>query len=228
MGRGLKYEIPGVDARVGADEITDRDARALFSAVLPEPFALVVEIGFGRGEFLLELAAKEPGRAFLGVEVSFKRTLKMARKVAASGLTNVRLVEARGQAVVKSLSPGSVRDLWINFSDPWPKARHESRRLLQPEFVHDAALTLAPGGRLLVSTDDVPYAEQIDGVLSREPLLANRFAPEPWRRSVEGRIQTGYEADWVAEGRRLHFFEYVRPGEPEIVRAGVVEDPSRR
>lgn len=221
MGRGLKYEIPGEESRVGADEITAKNVETLFAGTLVAPFPLVVEIGFGRGEFLLELASKEPGAGFLGVEVSFKRTLKMARKVAAARLCNVKLAEARGQVAVKSLAGKGVRDFWVNFSDPWPKARHAHRRLFQPEFVHDVAMALEPNGRLLVATDDRPYAEQIDEVLSAEPLLVNSFAPAPFSATADDRIQTGYEADWLAQRRALHFFEYARVGEPEIVRGGV-------
>jgi tRNA (guanine-N7-)-methyltransferase len=215
MGRGLKYEIPGHDWRVGVDALADLGVRGHFAGEFAAAVPVVVEIGFGRGEFLLELAAKEPATAFLGVEVSFKRVLKMARKVAASELRNVRLVEARGEVVAKLLEPGSMRELWVNFSDPWPKDRHANRRLIAPTFVHDASIALEPGGMLHVATDDRPYALRIDEVLARESLLENVFSPDGWRGSVEGRLQTGYEADWVAAGRALHFFEYQRRGGPD-------------
>jgi tRNA (guanine-N7-)-methyltransferase len=209
--RSLKYEIPGVDWRRTSIDVAAEGLAALFSPQLEPPFEMVLEIGFGRGEFLLDLAAKEPGTAFLGVEVSFKRTLKMARKVARAGFDNVRLLEALGQVVVKDLiAHDSLRDIWVNFSDPWPKDRHAGRRVVQADFVHAAARCLAPGGTLHVATDDVPYAEQIDQVLSAEPLLVNTFAPEPWLQEVHGRLQTGYESEWRAECRPLHFFAYRR------------------
>jgi tRNA (guanine-N7-)-methyltransferase len=211
MGRALKYDIPGDDWRRGLDEVATRGFEAVFAPDLPAPLRLVVEIGFGRGEFLLDLAAKHPDTAFVGIEVSFKRVLKMARRLARSGLRNVRLVEGRGQLLVEQVCPpGSVDAFWINFSDPWPKDRHAGRRLFQAPFVASIARALAPGGSLHVATDDGPYAEQISALLEDEPRLENDFVPERWRGEVEGRICTGYEETWRAEGRALHFFEYRR------------------
>jgi tRNA (guanine-N7-)-methyltransferase len=136
--------------------------------------------------------------------------LKMARRLARSELHNVRLCEARAQDVVTSALPAeSVNTFWVNFPDPWPKKRHHPRRLLQPDFVRRLAQALEPAGTLQVATDHVAYAESIDQVLAAEPLLANarEFG---WSSDVEGRPRTGYELEWRAEGRELHFFTYTR------------------
>lgn len=211
MGRALKYDVPGEDWRRGIDEVVERGWEALFAPDLTPPLRLVVEIGFGRGELLLDLAGKSPDTAFVGIEVSFKRCLKMARRLARTELRNVRLVEGQGQVVVEqACAPGSVSELWINFSDPWPKDRHAGRRLFQAPFVASAARALAKGGGLHVATDDPLYARQIDALLSAEPLLENVFAPDPWRRDVPGRPRTAYEESWRQEGRDLSFFEYAR------------------
>lgn len=211
MSRTLKYDIPGIDWRRSMADTYEFGAHSLFEPEWEPGFPLVIEIGFGRGEFLLELAAKHPELAFLGVEVSWKRVLKMARKVARAELENVRLVAGKGEAVLGDCVPeGSVHEIWINFSDPWPKAAHAHRRLFQPPFVRSAALALEPGGVLRIATDDPIYAEQIDEVLSDEPLIENQHAPAPYASEVPGRIMTSYERDWRAEGRPMHFFDYAR------------------
>jgi len=211
MARHLKFDIPGPDRRVGFEELRDQGVAAAFAGDVAEPLPLVVEVGFGRGEFLLALAAERPERAFLGVEYSGKRVLKMARRVARSGLANLRLIQARGEDVVQELlAPGSVETFWINFPDPWPKKRHHRRRLIQPALASALALRLVPGGLLQVATDDVDYAEWIAQVLAAEPLLENVLAPEPFAREVSGRKATAYELEWRAEGRPLHFFTYRR------------------
>jgi len=209
MTRALKYDIPGIDWRLDPENIRD-GVSDLFRGEQGYR-RLTVEIGFGRGEFLLEMARQRPNTALVGVDVSFKRVLKMARRLARTSLETVRLLEGRGEVFVKNLlPPGSVSELWVNFSDPWPKDRHAGRRLIQPPLVADAARALAPCGVFYVATDDETYAKQIDLVLRSEPLLENRYDPDPWRRSVDGRRRTAYEQAWLEEGRSLHFFEYGR------------------
>ena len=218
MSRSLKYDIPGADWRVGVDEVALLGWEAIFAPTLPAPLRLVVEIGFGRGEFLLDLAVRYPGTAFVGVDLSFKRVLKMARKVAQLGVTNVRLLEGRAQVVVAQLLlPATVSEVWINFSDPWPKDRHAHRRLFLPPFVHDVARCLVPRGPLHAATDDGIYAEQIHAVLSDEKWLENMFAPRRHRPSVSNRRQTGYERDWCEANRDLYFFEYARSDADSIL-----------
>jgi tRNA (guanine-N7-)-methyltransferase len=227
MSRRLKYEIPGDDPRLsladvaalGWDELfaktrpTDRnrlgEAIDMSSRSLESRSKRVLEIGFGRGEFLLEMADRMPEVDFVGIEISFKRTLKMARKVARAELPNIRLLEARAEVALKQLFlPGGLSEIWVNFSDPWPKARHAHRRVIQASLVADAALALEEGGALYVATDDVHYAHQIDTVLAAESKLFNQYRPWPYLASVPGRFETGYEEQWRAVGRPVHFFAY--------------------
>jgi len=213
MTRRIKLDIPGTDWRVGLEEAAAKGWPALFAGDVAEPLPLVVELGFGRGEFLLDLATREPQRPFVGVEVSFKRTLKMARRLARLPLRNVRLIQGLAEAVVREALPDAgVACFWINFPDPWPKARHARRRLVQPPFVELLSRRLAPGGALRVATDDPEYAAWIDEVLRGAPELENRHAPEPFLRQEEGRMPTAYELEWRALGRPLHFFHYARIG----------------
>jgi tRNA (guanine-N7-)-methyltransferase len=208
--RALKYDIPGPDWRVGFEEAAEKGWAATFG-VAPSALRLSVDLGFGRGEFLWAQAEADPEGCHLGVDYSFKRVLKMARRLARSELRNVRLVEGPAQRVVSELLPhASVHTFWINFPDPWPKKRHHRRRFVTPAFVRELALRLVPGGELHMATDHEAYAEVMDTALSGEPLLENRFAPDRFRREVPGRVPTAYELEWRAEGRACHFFVYRR------------------
>ncbi len=212
MSRRLKTDIPGTDWRVDYEDVRARGVAAVFDPELVAPLRLVVELGFGGGEFLMDLATRAPGVAHLGVEVSAKRVLKTARRVARTELRNVRLLHATAEAAVEELlASGSVEAFWINFSDPWPKKRHHKKRLVQPTLVARLADRLVPGGQLHVATDDVPYAEHIDACLRGEPALENAYAPHAWLSEVPGRKPTRYELEWRAEGRPLHFWCYRRP-----------------
>jgi tRNA (guanine-N7-)-methyltransferase len=211
MSRTLKLDIPGPDRRVTIDDVRAKGWAALFAPELQEPLApLVVEIGFGRGEFLRQLAATDLATPHLGIELSWKRVLKMARRIAKAGDPNIRLVCARGEDVLQEgVADASVATFWINFSDPWPKARHHRRRLIQTPLVRQLAKRLVAGGLLHVATDDVPYALHIDEVLGSEALLEN-VLPERWLPEIAGRPITAYEAMWREQGRPLHFFTYRR------------------
>jgi tRNA (guanine-N7-)-methyltransferase len=228
MPRRLKLDIPGPDRRVTPGDVLAKGWAELFATQAPEghaqraagerspragaaPLRMVLEIGFGRGEFLIDLAQRAPAVAHVGVEISRKRVLKQARRLAKSEIANVRLVHGTGeQALADLVGPASLEAVWINFSDPWPKKRHHRRRLVQAPLVAAVANRLKRGGMLHVATDDVPYAEHIDAVLAAESQLENAFAPARWLADVPGRMPTGYELEWRAEGRPLHFFAYQR------------------
>jgi tRNA (guanine-N7-)-methyltransferase len=215
MSRALKYDIPGMDWRLTPEGIRERVREAgwvgIFTPELSTPARLVVDVGFGRGEFLMDLAQSEPDAGLLGIEVSFKRLLKMARRLARTELRNVRLVGCTAERVVGELLPeGSVSCFWINFPDPWPKKRHHRRRLIDSKFVRDLASRLRPGGELNIATDHLEYAEVVSAALEEEPSLENLYAPEPFRLEVPGRPQTAYEIEWRAQGCPPCFFAYSR------------------
>jgi tRNA (guanine-N7-)-methyltransferase len=220
VSRSLRYDIPGEDWRLDFEAARERVERhgggaaawaGMFVDSLPSPKRLVVDLGFGRGEFLLDLATREPESGFLGVERSFKRVLKMARRLARTEVRNVRLIEASAERVVGQLIPrDAVSQFWINFPDPWPKARHHRRRLVSAEFVAALASRLEPGGTVDVATDHLEYAEFVEETFSAEPRLENAFAPERFETSVAGRMPTAYELEWRAEGRPMRFFRYRR------------------
>ncbi|MGI9431042.1 MAG: tRNA (guanine(46)-N(7))-methyltransferase TrmB [Myxococcota bacterium] len=212
MTRSLKVDIPGPDRRTTLECLQDDGIAAVFAEDVEKPEPLVVELGFGRGEFLMDLAAQEPDVAFLGVDYSHKRVWKLARRLAVTPLKNVRALEARAEDVVAALPVATVRTFVVNFPDPWPKFRHQRRRMLQAPFVAELAARLVPDGILEVATDHEGYAQQIDKVLAAEPGLEN-VLDVPYRDDVPGRRVTAYEAAWRAEGRNLHFWTYRRLAE---------------
>jgi len=212
--RRLRTDVPGPDWRVGVEALRDPGPEGLFPARLPRPLELVVDVGFGRGELLLALARAAPERAHLGIERSWKRVLKLTRRLAKTEIDAVRLVAAGAEEAVAALAPASVAGFWVNFPDPWPKKRHHRRRLLQRGFVHELALRLVPGGFLEVATDHEEYAQQIAEVLAAEPLLENRAAPAVFQRTPPPRAPTAYELEWQAQGRPAHYFSYARSAAP--------------
>jgi tRNA (guanine-N7-)-methyltransferase len=160
---------------------------------------VVLEIGFGMGDATATMAAAEPERCILAADVHTPGHGNLLRRIESDGLDNVRLAE--GDAVVllrDQLAPASLTGLRIYFPDPWPKARHHKRRLIQPEFTALATSRLRPGAVVHCATDWEPYAEQMLEVLSASPDLVNLhddFAPRPDWRPV-----TKFERQGIAKG----------------------------
>lgn len=197
---------PGLTAVLEAEELR---VRGLETCVGPRP--VVLEIGFGRADLMLKLAEAQPERRFLGVEVSRKRVEKSARRVVARALRNVKLVHAPAEYLLERVLPeASVAECWVNCPDPWPKKRHHRRRLVNREFALRMARVLEPGGVLHISTDHTGYAEWIHEVMSKAPGLRNLHAPAPLSTDRPARPETAYEAEWIAEGRDIVYFDYVR------------------
>jgi tRNA (guanine-N7-)-methyltransferase len=175
----------------------------------------MLELGFGKAEVLIELAGAAADTRFLGVEVSRKRVQKAGRRVARAGVRNVRLLHSPAEYLLERVLPDAcITELWINFPDPWPKKRHHKRRLVRPDVVRQLVRVLVAGGRLHLATDHDGYAEWIAGVLEGVPSLTNLNAPAPWSDVRPARCETRYEAEFLAEGRSIAYFEYRKQTDP--------------
>ena len=211
MSRTIPRDVEGPDWRVWPEEIRRLGWAKLFGLSADTRLRLNVDIGFGNGKFLMETARRDPEGAYLGVEHSFKRVLKVARSLARSKIRNVRLVGIEAEWVVaEALEDESVATVWINFPDPWPRRRHQRRRLVEPRLVRMLSHRLMMGGCLRVATDDVPYAEAIRSVLVGEPLLENVYAPASHRGERPDAVPTTFQREWAAQGRTCFFFQYRR------------------
>ena len=144
------------------------DAEAWFERSAP----LVLEIGCGTGVSTLAMAATEPELDVIAVEVYKRGLAQLLNGIDRAGLDNVRLIRGDGVDVLEYLlAPESLAGVRVFFPDPWPKARHHKRRLLQPATVALIADRLRPGGILHAATDHAGYAEQIGEVGDAEPRL---------------------------------------------------------
>ncbi len=171
---------------------------------------LHVELGFGDGAFLATLARRMPEANLVGVERALEPTRWALKRLRREGLTNVRLVVGDAFAALALLfQPETIDGLYINFPDPWPKARHHHRRLLTPGFLHLAAHRLRPGGALLIATDDADYALWIAEALGRTPGLRSAFG-DPWVHALPDREPTRYERKALAAGRACFYFVWRR------------------
>jgi len=197
----------GYDCRVWPEEVLRSGWSKLFGASGTAPLRLHVDIGFGDGAFLTELARRDPGRSIVGIEHAFKRVLKLAQRLSRADLRNLRLLGVDAAwAVREAFDDESVESFWINFPDPWPKRGHQRRRLIEPGFVAALSRRLRVGGSLHVATDAPAYAAAIRSVLDREPLLERVEDPTAPLGERHELPPTTYQRAWVAQGRPCMFF----------------------
>ena len=143
---------------------------ALFGRTAP----VLLEIGFGMGAATAEVAAAHRELDFIGVEVHSPGVGALLKMIGENALTNLRIVEHDAVEVVeRMIAPASLAGVLVWFPDPWHKARHNKRRLIQPAFVATLASRIAPGGFLHCATDWEEYALQMLDVLGAEPTLRN-------------------------------------------------------
>src|SRR5262249_27095411 len=165
------------------------DALALFGRDAPR----TLEIGFGNGENLLELASAHPVRDFLGIEVHRPGVGRLLLGLDARGLSNVRVVCHDAVEVCEQLPPGWLAEILVLFPDPWPKKRHHKRRLMQRPFITLLTRALAAGGVLRVATDWQPYALEMLETLEAMGELENLAAAGGFSARPEERAPTRFE-----------------------------------
>jgi tRNA (guanine-N7-)-methyltransferase len=149
---------------------------------------VVLEIGFGMGATTAHIARAMPDTDFIGVEVHTPGVGSLLKQIGEEGITNLRLIQHDAVEVLNQMIPdATLAGVHVFFPDPWHKARHNKRRLLQAPFVKLLAQKLAPGGYLHCATDWEDYAIQMLDVLGSEPLLVNTaegYAPQPAYRPL--------------------------------------------
>ena len=169
----------------------------------------VLEIGFGMGETTATIAAANPERDYLGLEVHSPGVGGLLIRIATLRLTNLRVIQHDAVEVLTTMiAPASQDAVHVYFPDPWPKKRHHKRRLIQPPMVALIASRLKPGGVIHCATDWVEYAEQMLDVLGAEPLLDNTtsgYAPRP-----DSRPLTKFEQRGLRLGHVVHDLVFCR------------------
>lgn len=169
---------------------------------------LVVEIGFGNGQFLEDLALAHPDRNFVGIERAWSSVLRMFKRVESLGLENVRVLEADASfAMHRLFEAKSLKEVYINFPDPWHKERHHYRRLIQTPFVRTLAERLTGDGLVTIATDQADYAIWIAEALEGQSDLRSQHETT-WIDFVPGRRPTKYEEKALQSGVPIHYFEW--------------------
>ncbi len=170
--------------------------RELFGSDKP----VIIEIGFGMGDTMQQVAIRRPEYNYIGIEVFLQGFVKLLKHLGEDNLDNVRIIRFNAVDVITHMiADGSVQGFHIFFPDPWPKKKHHKRRLMQLPFIHLLASKLVKGGYIYMVTDWEEYAEEAVETAKEEPLLYNPFfgfAPPVAWRPVTKFEQKGMEKEY--------------------------------
>ena len=176
---------------------------------------LEIDLGCGDGSFLIEMAQHYPERNFLGIERLLGRVRGVCKRIQELGLTNVMVLRLESQYTLEYLlAPASVSRLHLLCPDPWPKARHHKRRLVQQEFLHILQKTLSPSGEFLFKTDHPEYYKWVLDQLAE----FNTANPQDslnralWPDDKEGESffypKTDFQRLWERQGKKIKYLKF--------------------
>ncbi len=160
---------------------------------------VVLEIGSGKGRFLISSAAEQPETNFIGIEKSLHYHRVIRERIRKRTLKNVRLINHDAFLVLRDMIPdASLREVHIYFPDPWPRKKEQKRRIIRPDVLHEIRRVLVDGGSGIYVTDHQEYFE------AASPLLPGYFRTELRIPGPDDPPRTNYEAKYRAEGRPIY------------------------
>lgn len=182
-----------------------------WEAIFGNHAPVTLEIGFGKCGFLTTLAAQNPTRNFIGIEVSRKYHRKGVRKIERAALPNVKLLHGEALHILtRYIADQSIAAMYLNCPDPWPKKGHAKRRLVSAAFVDAAAQKLVPGGKIEIATDVPAYFQQVLDLfqLQEHAAFHRCFAQTSQEGELERPARSEYEQVFLKAGKVLHYAAY--------------------
>lgn len=185
--------------------------RSLFDRNDSPPSGLWLEIGFGGGEHLAWQAQHNPDIGLIGCEPFMNGVVKLLGSIRAHDLRNIRIFRDDARLLVDNLPEASIARAFILFPDPWPKTRHNKRRIVSAPVIEGLARALADNAELRIATDDPGYLEWILWHMQQNPDFAwQARSPEDWRVRPDDWPPTRYEQKAARAGRSSAFLSYIR------------------
>ncbi len=210
-GRLTTAQARAVETLLPRYAFPESEAAVDFAAVFGRRAPTSLEIGFGNGDSLAELAQVHPERNYIGVEVHKPGIGHLLLRLDREGITNVRIAARDARTVMRNEIPDdSLEEILVYFPDPWPKKRHHKRRLIQDEFALLVSAKLVVGGRLNLATDWQEYAEEMRLVLNSTPGLENLHPEQGFIERAAGRPHTRFESLAQRLGNRVLDLGYQR------------------
>lgn len=200
MARILQ-DYPGISLKA-----EDLDGKIDFVRIFGRPGPVHIEIGSGKGTFLLGQATAQPGDNFLGIEWARKYYRYAVDRIGRWGLTNVQIIRTDAAGFIADSVPDESVDYFhIYFPDPWPKKRHHKRRFICPPNIEQLIRCLKASGQIRIATDHADYFEQIKLVLAeRSDALEEIDFVKPAGAEVDEWTGTNFERKYIKDQRPIY------------------------
>lgn len=181
---------------------------------------IVLELGCGRGEYTVALAAGFPGKNFIGVDIKGARMWRGAKTATEAGMKNAAFLRTRIEFIESFFAPGEVDEIWITFPDPQPKKQRVKKRLTSPDFLASYSKFLKPGGKIHLKTDS-----QLMHIYTKEVAAVNGLPVEAACSDIYGTgtaddilsVKTAYETRFLSEGFPITYLRFTLGGKTGFV-----------
>jgi len=211
-----KHENP-YHERLGAFSefvLRDHEAEAFKSKWNKEVFKregeLFLEIGTGAGHFMMDYCQDHPAVNFVGLDYRFKRSFALAKKLSELEAKNFRYLRAKGERTEYMFEENELDGIFYFFPDPWPKTKHNKKRLIQEPFLKSAHKTLKPGGIFYIKTDHDDYALWMEREIKKcglfDIILESRDLRAEYPEHLLAKYTTGFEKIFLEQGIKIKAF----------------------
>ncbi|MDY0301247.1 MAG: tRNA (guanosine(46)-N7)-methyltransferase TrmB [Trichlorobacter sp.] len=182
--------------------------------IFGNPNPLVLEIGCGTGDFAAEMASRNPGWNYLALDFYNQGCLKTCKRAEKRELANIRIIRDEARSFIRRcLNYSSLRAVFINCPDPWPKRRQRKRRLVNDEFINLLKPYLQPGADFFFATDFDDYGMDVANMMVQKTGFVNMLQPDLWRYSLPDYPLSKYMLRFMGEGKNIYFIHYQTTGE---------------
>jgi tRNA (guanine-N7-)-methyltransferase len=190
-------------------DITEYHLPIDISRVFGNEGKAALEIGFGDGGFIIEMAIREREWNFIGIEIKRKRFEKAVKKAERGNIKNVRFLHMDAKIAVEEVFPRDTFSLvYINFPDPWPKDRHKKHRIINHAFLKSLSDVMKPGAALEIASDHKEYISHTLQALENTGIFKSDFPPPGYLKSLPDRPMTKYEMGFREEGREIYYIRF--------------------
>ncbi|HEL1587304.1 TPA: tRNA (guanosine(46)-N7)-methyltransferase TrmB [Streptococcus suis] len=187
--------------------LNPEDCKGKWADIFGNDHPIHIEVGSGKGRFITGMAAQNPDINYIGIDIQLTVLSYALDRVVEAGLPNIKLLQVDGSSLTNYFNPAEIDRLYLNFSDPWPKKRHEKRRLTYKSFLDTYKEILPDKGEIHFKTDNRGLFEYSLASFSQYGMILNQVWLDLHASDFEGNVMTEYEEKFSKKGQVIYRVE---------------------